>query len=334
MKHRVLVSWCLAIGVTAASGRLRADERRPVFIWYRSGGECPDGDAFLSRLAGKVDQARIASAGDPIDFVVTLGSLGTRSNGRLERETLQGTVAIRELDGSACTEVADALALSLALAIDPAENLPPREEDPDLPPATAPKPPLARPRVNQPVDRVLETKPRSARWSLGAQVQVASAVAPSVLPGGMVFVDFEQTRSSVLPGASLRLGVFGMFGSASTDVGAVRHRLLGIRLEGCPLRVGDEALALKPCASFELGQLRAEGTDSDTGLADDALWASVGASGRVAWGAFDGLAFEAQAGIFAPLTRYQLRTEDPGSAGHRTSFLGFSAGLGASARWP
>lgn len=57
-------------------------------------------------------------AGDHIDFVVTLVTEQGETLGRLERQTGNGTVAIRELRDPACDRVADALALSLALSLE------------------------------------------------------------------------------------------------------------------------------------------------------------------------------------------------------------------------
>lgn len=312
-----------------------AEESRPVFIWYRSAGECPDGDAFLSKLSGKVTEARIAAAGDPIDFVVTLGSLGSRSNGRLERETTQGKVAIREIDSENCAEVAEALALSLALAIDPSEK-------PAVPEEPAPAPSQKNPTTTRApttsasdpkLDRAPPRNPENSSWWVGAQGTVASAIAPSALPGGLVFVELERARASVLPGSSLRLGALGRFGTLMTNVGDVRYRLLGGRIDACPLRIGSNTLAVKPCAGFDLGQLEVEGTN-DSGLGDRALWAAAGVNGRLTWRAAGALAFELDAGAFAPLTRYTLETGDPTLAGDRTDFMGFTAGLGASVLLP
>jgi hypothetical protein len=310
-----MISAPLLLAALSAAAPVRADDSHPVFIWYRTSGECPDSEAFLSQLSAKVPAARIAAAGDPIDFVVTLGGLGTHSNGRLERETRQGTVAIREIESNDCSEVAGALALSLVLAIDPIEKPPPKP----VVPLPSPKP--ADPRV----DRAPPPKLASP-WSVGAQVELATAIAPSVLPGGSVFVDFDR-------GWSARAGAFGMFGSVMTGVGDVQYRVLGGRLEACPLRIGSDTLSAKPCAAFDLGELRVEG-GSKTGTADTGLWATAGVHGRLSWQATGALAFEAELGAFAPLTRYTLRTDDPAVEGYSTYVFGFFAGMGATARLP
>src|SRR5690349_8010617 len=103
-------------GSAFCAARARADSPEPPLIWYRSGEGCPDGAGFLERLAARGVQAKLAGVGDPIDFVVTLGTGAEGARGLLERQTKTGTVAIRRLDGGTCEEIADGLALSLSLA--------------------------------------------------------------------------------------------------------------------------------------------------------------------------------------------------------------------------
>lgn len=92
-------------------------------VWYRSAEGCPDAPQFLARLGDRASLARVAQAGDYVDFVVTLTATEQGSSGRLERQTQSGTVAIQEIRDRECARVADALALSLALALDPAAPL-------------------------------------------------------------------------------------------------------------------------------------------------------------------------------------------------------------------
>lgn len=94
-------------------------ETEPPAVWFRASETCPSGAQFLEKLAAHSRKARLAQAGDHIDFVVTLVADGRETVGRLERQTDAGIVAIRELRDATCEEVADALALSLGLALAP-----------------------------------------------------------------------------------------------------------------------------------------------------------------------------------------------------------------------
>src|SRR5688572_2169584 len=113
---------CVLAAVSGLASSVHAAEPS---IWYRTGEGCPDGASFLERLDRRSVRARLAAVGDPVDFVVTLGTNADRSSGRLERQTSGGTIAIREVTDPSCEAVADALALSLALSLDPAVQEPP-----------------------------------------------------------------------------------------------------------------------------------------------------------------------------------------------------------------
>jgi hypothetical protein len=102
-------------------------------VWYRSAEGCPDAAGFLERLGDRASLARVADAGDYVDFVVTLSASEQDTSGRLERQTERGTVAIRKIRDRECARVADALALSLALALDPAASLVHRATEPEAP---------------------------------------------------------------------------------------------------------------------------------------------------------------------------------------------------------
>src|SRR4051794_15815274 len=119
MDVRAFSSWGL-LSLTAVTPVLA--ETGPPAVWYRASEACPGGPQFLQKLAESSRQARLAEAGDHIDFVVTLVANGTETVGRLERQTNSGSVAIRELRDASCERVADALALSLSLALAPGES--------------------------------------------------------------------------------------------------------------------------------------------------------------------------------------------------------------------
>src|SRR5688572_25256353 len=164
--------WAL-VAILLSAGAGAEPAASATSIWYRSSDGCPDGAAFLERLEQLGRSARLADAGDPIDFVVTLGSKDGGSFGRLERQTERGTVAIRQVEAPACVEVADALALSLDLALDPGQAV-------GAPPSAplAPDAPVAsEAAASQHPKSVPEAPP--PRRSEPAQATSSSPLAPS-----------------------------------------------------------------------------------------------------------------------------------------------------------
>lgn len=321
-------------------------------IWYRAGEGCPDGASFLERLDRRSVRARLAAVGDPIDFVVTLGTSGDRSSGRLERQTKSGTIAIREVTDPSCEAVADALALSLALSLDPAaqqpsagvsaaensaETVAPRDEQPPPPaqsqppavlPASSPLPPKSALPASSFVPPTEQRGPAAeerAALRLGAVAAAADLFEGPWLLGAGAFAESEAPASFVLPRATLRLALQGGF-RADADA-AARVWLAAARIEACPLAVGGSKASLRPCAALDAGAIGA----SAAGMNDTAAWSAVAAHVRFRFD-LGRLGLEFQAGGIAPITRYEVAAANSGAILEETRTIGFAGAMGVSFR--
>lgn len=316
-----------------------AAEPAPVWVWYRTSEGCPDGEAFVTRLNDLGQSARLAGAGDRVDFVVTLGHERDTSSGRLERQTRSGTVAIREYRDADCVQVAEALALTLDLTLEP--NAAPSEEPlPGLapePPALNSEPPPAVRTTTAGVSSALDGAGRSStpesdaasqtNVALGAQATLATGVAPDLLPGGALFLELESSRG--LP-SSARLTLLGGHSESTAPSRELAVTLLGVRAELCPLSwTPSTELVLEPCVGAEAGIIRGAGADA-AGTADSGFWSSVLGQGRVALQVQGPLWLEAQVGARVPLVRYEMGTRDGSADWFRTRAVGLEAGVGAS----
>jgi len=308
-------------------------------IWYRTGEGCPDGASFLDRLDRRSVRARLAAVGDPVDFVVTLGTSGDRSSGRLERQTSGGTIAIREVTDPSCEAVADALALSLALSLDPAVQVPPAP--PAIAENAAPSEEAPRPSETPETEvaaapPVKSTRPVASALPVAApddqaKLRVGAAVAaadlfegPWLLEAGP-FVEGEAPASFVLPRATLRVALQG---GLRADGGAdARVWLAAARLEACPLEVARGAFSVRPCAAVDAGAIGASAAGAD----DTAPWAALAAHLRLRFD-LQPLAFELQAGGIAPITRYEVAAADSGVILEETRPIGFAGAVGVSFR--
>jgi hypothetical protein len=308
-----------------------AEATAPPLIWYRSAEGCPDGQGFLARLAARGVEARLAVVGDPIDFVVTLGSGAEGARGLLERQTKTGTVAIRRLDGGTCDEIADGLALSLSLADAPEER---RREAPER---SVQKPVEATPAPLQPTEPPFEravtaTAPAArdsrARVSIGIQANVVSGVAPEPMPGVSLFVDFAPGGSGLLSRSSARAGAFGYTGASSTDAHDYEVWLAGGRVGACPAWFGGSTVRVHPCVSVDLGTIRTAGS-GPTGRATGAFWGAARLGLRLELHVSERIALEAQADAQFPFTRYEIVAGPAENTLYRTAAAGFGGGLGA-----
>jgi len=301
-------------------------------VWFRGAEGCPSGDVFLARLREHAVEGRLAGVGDRIDFVVTLGQKDGESSATLERQSAEGTVALRELHGSSCGAVAEALALTLALAVDPdatapdgsearpseatsAADLAPTPDAAGNAPTSAstetpsPSPPLA---TRKPTSALAHTATapvgageRPARWLLGLQGSVGSIAGGAPLWGGAAFAELHATRG-LMPSARLSLAA----GEAKAPIPNVTLSLVAGRLEGCPIFLGT-TIAAGACAAFELGRLGAS-SSATGGRADASVWSTLWAIARLRYlPPGSGFSAEIQGGLNAPLTRYRIAGDVP-----------------------
>jgi hypothetical protein len=302
-------------------------------------------------LAENSRQARLAQAGDHIDFVVTLLSDGKQTVGRLERQTDGGIVAIRELRDATCERVADGLALSLGLALAPGNGAvarpviesaanaaplttPEATVEPPPPPAAATPPAPVAAAKPPPATTVPGEPPQNAgwQWSLGLEFGPMIGISTRPMPRGELFVDARPALVPVLSDLSLRAGVVAAWGSTETAIGPVRRWILAGRGEACPVAWRAGRIDLRPCLGFELGATGAS-SDGGAGVDDVGLWLAPAGQLRLAialqprW-----LELEASGGALVPLIRNEI------FAGSQSLYQDapavFHAGFGISLRLP
>jgi hypothetical protein len=326
----------VALGSAALSavGGARAEQGTPV-IWYRSSEGCPDGAAFIARLHGRAAGARLAEVNDRIDFVVTLGKNGEKSSGRLERQTAGSTVAIREIETDRCEDVADVLALTLTLALNPTSEAPngalpasAAAAEPAIPPAS-PVPSLSRseavdaPRATENAKSVHDS---DAHWLVGGRAGAVTGPTGALGPALGLFVE-HQPGIRGLPGASGRLAV-----SYARTEDDIAFTTVAGGLEGCPIAVGGSTLELRPCLGVDLGAVTAEGLSSG-GRSDTGTWLALEGLARMSWLVSSSFVLELEGGASLPLIQYSLAS-DAGVELHHADPIGFFGMLGGAARLP
>jgi hypothetical protein len=324
-------------------------------VWFRSAEGCPDGPDFVARLAALGRSAQLANAGDPVDFVVTLGPASASKApvddewmGRLERQTERGTVAIRELRAKRCEDVAASLALSLDLALAPEGTGsnevapapagkpadPPAASDPPAAPPAAPMSvafapatpsPPARDEVRggSPRSPALETRPRAA-LRVGAHGTLLTGVAPEPMPGAAFFAALGGRGS---PG--VRFSLRGGYRVSSVSATELHVSVVTGRVEGCPWSWSRQPFTVEPCLALDLGGVSAEAT-GDGGRSDSGLWSSVAALVRAGVNLGAPWSIEAELGASLPLVRYEFGSDAGTDRLYRTEPVGFAAGLGVA----
>ncbi|HTV18767.1 MAG TPA: hypothetical protein VMG12_08855 [Polyangiaceae bacterium] len=304
----------------------------------------------MSRLSQLGKAARLASVGDRVDFVVTLGRGPEQSSGRLERQTRSGTVAIREYRDARCEAVAEALALTLELALEP-EAAPAlgapagvahagssdgatASSDEDVGLGTVPATrAAAEPSVGEALKAsAADDGAHASRHSIsiGAQATLTTGVAPAALPGAALFVS-GHTGSPWL--STWRGALFGGYRASSAELREIEVLLAGARVEGCSFEARFGAVAVAPCLGLDAGLLHASGPAA-LGTTDSGFWSAVAAHGRLVAALADSLSLELQVGGLAPLVRYEMGTRDGSVEWFRTRAVGLDARLGMAWQIP
>jgi hypothetical protein len=262
---------------------------------------CPTAAEFEAEVAKLTAKARFTQVRPARLVRIELSSRGREVAGRLV--TGEGRdQSSRQLRGKTCPEVASALAIALALTIDPEALLGPGEPDapPSPPPASAPRPAPPRPPPPEPAKE--QSPPSRLRVGLGAGLPLESAWAPRMRPGGKVLaVGAYGERWRVT------LGLTRFFTRTVDDV-AFGAWVLDAALSYNVALLG----VVRPFASvgYELGVVRASGSGLPTAVDAERPWqaASVGLGLRFEAGRFF---VQLVGSLLVPVSRQRYLVSDP-----------------------
>jgi hypothetical protein len=239
----------------------------------------------------------------------------------------------RRFVARSCAEAADALALIIAVTLDPTLKRPGAEASPAAPaPADRVAPPTEKAPVGPATVAAAPPTAVATRRQFGVAVagQTISGPAPALMPGiavsGMLalvreglwapalFVGATHVRRSDLP----ELG-----GNASFSLDAAT-------VDACPLRLAWSWFVARPCAAALLGRLNASGANTEDGASAARPFATAG----VAVAASAGSTVEVTARVGVGVTLLRDSYEFGGMTFHRASPITTAASLGVGLRWP
>jgi hypothetical protein len=326
--------------LAAPPTRAMAEDRAA--LHYRAPSGCPSAADFTADVARRTPRARFATAGEPArtTFVVEVIRVGKTYRGRMLRMG-RGPAAARSIADASCAELVSALALMMALAIDPLADTSPSPAPPPTPASreTAAPPPAAPPPA-APIPPVAlpppPPAPTAARWRLGTSAQLgARGVAPVAHLGAALDIELARDGGAALIGPALRAGAQRWArASVSGDAASASFSWTTGRLSGCP--VGWRALAwlaLHPCIGIEVGALHAADASGLEPEEATRLWLAWSLTGRVQLLAHELLWVETEAGVVQPLTRDRFVVA-PDAEIYEPPLLSWTAALGVGARLP
>ncbi len=276
---------CASFGVLAAPAARAAELSELTLAWQAPAG-CPDRQAFLARVTELVGERRGEQSHRPLDVdaVVTLLPDGRF---RAELGTIQaGSHRMRTLEAPSCSELTEASAVVIALAISPPAE--PPEEEPAAPPPPVAAPlavvPPSEPELVPKDDEREEARRRRrahvrggadaglvtdfgtiAPVAVGLAVGIAGHFGPYLAHG--VRVSFFPPRRSEVAG----------YPGQGADISLTAGALLGC------FAPRNRVLEFRACGELELGVLHATGYGSADYYVHDAPWVALGAGLRLAY---------------------------------------------------
>jgi hypothetical protein len=304
---RALRSWCLVLAAlasfSATSSQARADRPEPVGLLYRAPSGCADEAAFVEKVHARTANALFASAAPHRSFEVTIRPLGSRLEGELVTVDAVDAVAAaqrrtrRTFVAASCEELTTALALLVALAVDP---LGVTSESAAVPPAAAapgdtsegPNPETGPPLLPPAAATVAEADrstpgpaPPPKPWlpELGLGALTTSGVAPVAMVGAGVSAGVAREESAWWSPAVRADALIAGTGVVGPSFAQARFVWATGRAEGCPSRLNIGQLSFWPCLAGEVGAIAVSGRQIATPGQAVVPWLAAGALARARW---------------------------------------------------
>lgn len=280
-----------------------------VELRYVAPGECPARDAVEAQIRERATAVRfVAGASRVFDITVAVSDAGY--TGTLVVDGAEG----KQLTAPRCDDLVTALALVVAIAIDPQAAL--REPPPPPPPPVAPPPPPLAPPPPPPA-RVWE-----AQLEIATSLGIGLGVTPDPLVAGSV--ELRAIRGRVAVG----IAALGGRDSTTSDMATARFTWLAARPAAC-WTVGG---AIGACAHAEVGVTRAEGADIIYARTLTRFWLAAGAHVAMQWPTRGRVFGRLELGGSVPFLRDRYRF-NPGTEIHATGAVIGWAELGAGLRF-
>jgi hypothetical protein len=312
----------------------------------RGAGDCIAAGDLAARVAARTQRIQFVQDA-PIYARVNLTSMRP---GNVVAEVVLAMPGFepqpRRFAAKTCAEAADAIALIIAVTLDPTLKLTgadtarpspsPVEGGADRAPTAekpAEQPPVVKPPESPPV---IEAAPSPAaaqarrEFAVSVAGQTIFGPGPAVMPGialsGMAALDWEGIWSP-----ALFLGATRVWRNDLAETGGnASFTLYAATLDACPLRIRAAWLVARPCAAALVGRLNASGTNTEQPDSAARPFATAG----VALAASAGTTVEVSARVGVGVTLLRDAYEFGGATFHRASPITTSVSMGIGLHWP
>lgn len=310
-------------------------------IQYDAPGNCPADAAFRAEIRARTPRLdQPPPDGGRHTYAAKLREDGSRFVGELTITDPDGTSGVRQVVGDRCDDAASALALIIAIGIDPnastapAPAAPPSRRPPTRPQALPPQPsppPPAAPRVVAPSP----VRPASWAWSAAFDGLLLGGVAPDPSLGAAIGVEAAPPAGRAWSPA-FRVGLAyadnALTGGADRDA-AFQWIAVPLALRLLNVRFG-ERVWVAPWLTADMGVIRARGRAVAEPQQQTRLWLDVAATGRTTVTLGHGWFVEGSLSAVVPIARHAFVFEEPRILVYDIPAVTWRAGLGGGTLIP
>jgi hypothetical protein len=270
---------------------------------------CSTRDELIARVTARSTRIRFVNDEAGVPSLTARIEVGFRAVvAQLDVVEPDGRKFSRRLEAPSCAAATDALALVVAITLDPSAATSEGAKPPETSPAssTSSPPPEATAR-----DTRTEPKPESAPpatastrgFAVGILAGAVSGPAPTLMVGVGLEAQASLDRASILsPAVVLALAHLWSGDSREAD-GVADFSMDLLTLDLCPVRLAASWLEARACAAGSLGRLVAQGSNTYDPMSSSRPFATAGATARLALPLGSRVALRARFGAGAALWR-------------------------------
>jgi hypothetical protein len=310
---------------------------------------CSTRDELVARIVARSTRIRFVNEGTGVPELTARIEVGAKGVVVAELRVVEpdGRKFQRRIQAPSCAAATDALALVVAITLDPSANMgdvaaggagsdgrsaasaaPPPPRAPDAPPAEPP--PL--PRSDGETLPGEAVGPGTYRLTAGVFVEAVAGPAPVAMPGPAAEIQAAYDRTSILSPALALTFAHLWSGPLREGGGTARFTLDWIGLDACPIRLTVLRFEARACAAAAVGRLAAEGSNTYEPRFVARAFATAGGTARLALLLPWRLEVRGRLGAGATLWRdaFQFTPE----VFHRTASVTLVGDVGIGVRFP
>jgi hypothetical protein len=312
-----------ALGVTSPTQAQEPEEA--THIDYAVPLGCPSEDAFLVQVRARTSRFReTADATRARTFFISIARTDHAVSGHLVMRSAGGAQSVRDVAGNRCEDVVAAMALIVALDLDPNAST-----SPFAPPTVSSQQAANVPGANLSPEQAKASTSR--RWSMGLGIHGAfdGGLAPRPFIGALFFIEANgPSRGLFVPTVRVAFERATSAADAAGQGPSANFVWTAGMVEACPARWTAGSFGVAPCIRVEGGLIEATGANIDPARSDQRPWLAAGIAAEGRWFFFTPLFLDAEVGARFPLVRTRYFFQPNNTTLYDTPLVGWTAGVG------